>query len=260
MPKSPRFPPNAPGHASRIIEMLAYPAVQLLDVTGPLQVFATANEQSRRRAALPPYTLRVVASGTAERHRFGRDSGLRHSRCRAPDAVGRYADRRRRPGCRGGRRAIPVLVAWVRRAREAGAARRLGLHRRFLLAASGALDGRRAATHWSCLRRTRAALSRRAGRARSDLRARRFGLDVGRRHRRDRPCAGAGGRGSRPHRGAGGRALSGGVPQASGRAGAVQRGPVAASGRGRVRRAASTGSASISPTIFRCPRWPTRPA
>jgi hypothetical protein len=40
MPNAHRFPPNAP----RLFEILTFPSVQLLDVTGPLQVFATANE------------------------------------------------------------------------------------------------------------------------------------------------------------------------------------------------------------------------
>ena len=44
--------------------------------------------------------------------------------------------------------------------------------------------------------------------------------------------------GSRPHRGARGGALSGGLPQASGRAGAVQRRAVPAGGGGQIRRAA----------------------
>jgi hypothetical protein len=35
MPKSPRFSPNP----VRVIDVLGYPAVQLLDVTGPVEVF-----------------------------------------------------------------------------------------------------------------------------------------------------------------------------------------------------------------------------
>src|ERR1700748_2964206 len=60
MPKNPRFSPNR-GDAARVIEMLAYPRVQLLDVCGPLQVFATANEQIAEGGGTPPYALRVVA-------------------------------------------------------------------------------------------------------------------------------------------------------------------------------------------------------
>ncbi len=59
MPKTPRSPPNQ----IRIIEVLAYPAVQLLDVTGPLQVFATANDHVAQAGGVPPYVLRVIAKG-----------------------------------------------------------------------------------------------------------------------------------------------------------------------------------------------------
>lgn len=70
MPKSPRFPPTpvlrttrAPvrGNVARVIEVLAFPSVQLLDVTGPLQVFASANEHIEQSGGTSPYILRVVA-------------------------------------------------------------------------------------------------------------------------------------------------------------------------------------------------------
>src|SRR6202034_1920895 len=57
MAKSPQSPPSS----RRMIEMLAFPLVQILDVTGPLQVFATANDQVAKSGGVPPYALRVVA-------------------------------------------------------------------------------------------------------------------------------------------------------------------------------------------------------
>src|SRR6267154_3445433 len=64
MPKSPRFRPNpVRDNAARIVEVVAYPSVQLLDVTGPLQVFASANEHVVQAGGTPPYVLRVVAEG-----------------------------------------------------------------------------------------------------------------------------------------------------------------------------------------------------
>ncbi|MGP0091954.1 MAG: hypothetical protein ACLPKB_18660 [Xanthobacteraceae bacterium] len=57
MPKNPRFTPN------RVVEILAYPAVQLLDVAGPLQVFATANELAAACGEAPPYAPQVVSAG-----------------------------------------------------------------------------------------------------------------------------------------------------------------------------------------------------
>ena len=40
MPKNPRSPPNTVSTIPRAIDVLAFPMVQLLDVSGPLQVFA----------------------------------------------------------------------------------------------------------------------------------------------------------------------------------------------------------------------------
>ena len=101
----------------------------------------------------------------------------------------------------------------------------------FLLAAAGLLDGRRAVTHWARC----AELARRFPAVRLEpdpiFIARRRHLDLGRRHRRDRPGAGAGRGGSRPRPRPGGGAPAGGLPQAAGRPGAVQRHAGAAAGR-----------------------------
>src|SRR5580698_10384673 len=51
---------------TRIIEVLAFPSVQLLDVTGPLQVFASANDQVVAAGGQPPYVARVVAQDGRE--------------------------------------------------------------------------------------------------------------------------------------------------------------------------------------------------
>ena len=58
-PQSPRSSPTA----VRVIDVLTYPAVQLLDVTGPVQVFASANDRSAEMGGARPYVLRVVAQG-----------------------------------------------------------------------------------------------------------------------------------------------------------------------------------------------------
>ena len=59
MPKSPRFSPNS----IRVIEVLTFPAVQLLDVTGPIQVFASANDIVDNAGGAPPYRLKLVTQG-----------------------------------------------------------------------------------------------------------------------------------------------------------------------------------------------------
>src|SRR6516225_4942393 len=57
MPKTPRSSPKA----VRVIDVLTYPAVQLLDVTGPVQVFASANDLIADGGGARPYELRIVA-------------------------------------------------------------------------------------------------------------------------------------------------------------------------------------------------------
>src|SRR5688500_6451526 len=59
MPKNPRIPPMP-----RAIEILAFPDLQVLDVAGPLQVFASANDLERQVGCSPPYAIRVVAQAS----------------------------------------------------------------------------------------------------------------------------------------------------------------------------------------------------
>ena len=56
MPKYLHSPPTA-----RPVEVLVFPSVQLLDVTGPIQVFASANDFATQSGLPPPYEVRVVA-------------------------------------------------------------------------------------------------------------------------------------------------------------------------------------------------------
>ena len=143
MPKSPRFPPNA----VRVIEVLAFPSVQLLDVTGPLQVFATANDHVAAAGGTPPYAIRVVARGGQG---VKASAGLALAAGPLP-RIGAPLDTLMVAGGQGVEAAAadPKLVDWLRK--RAGRARRVAsvCTGAFLLAASGVLDGRRAATHWS---------------------------------------------------------------------------------------------------------------
>lgn len=59
MPKFPRFAPSP----IRAIEALIFPAVQLLDVTGPVQVFASANDIVANAGGAPPYRIKLVTQG-----------------------------------------------------------------------------------------------------------------------------------------------------------------------------------------------------
>ena len=142
MPKNPRFLPKLP----RVVELLAYPAVQLLDIAGPLQVFASANELAARHGEAPLYAPRVVSAGAPV---VTASAGLGLVAARLPPARAAL-DTLLIAGGPGVHAAAadPALLSWVRaRARRARRTASVCTGA-FLLAAAGLLEGRRAATHW----------------------------------------------------------------------------------------------------------------
>jgi transcriptional regulator GlxA family with amidase domain len=142
-PKAPPFPPTA----GRTIEVLAYPSVKLLDVTGPIQVFASANAFMTQAGQGAPYAIRVVAQGGERVEASGGVELAAHPLSAADAALDTLV-------IAGGEGVAAAaadtgLIDWVRH--RANRARRTAsvCTGAFLLAASGVLDNRRAVTHWA---------------------------------------------------------------------------------------------------------------
>lgn len=143
------FPKTAIHH--RRVAMLFFPDAQIIDVTGPLSVFATASEElAPSGTGKPAYSLTLLASRRAP---IATSCGVRIAPDRTfDDAAPEEIDTLIVPGGFGVRKAVSdrALIDWIRRA--AGKARRVAsvCTGAYLLAEAGLLNGRRATTHWRC--------------------------------------------------------------------------------------------------------------
>lgn len=142
-PLNPQITPMMP----RVIHVLAFDNAQVLDVTGPLQVFASANDLARQRGLPLPYAVNVIADQAKP---VVTSAGLALLADPLP-AVDQACDTLVIAGGWGvyGAAEDPALVHWVRE--KSRHTRRMAsvCTGAFLLAASGLLDGCRVATHWT---------------------------------------------------------------------------------------------------------------
>ncbi|WP_413989853.1 GlxA family transcriptional regulator [Labrys okinawensis] len=132
----------------RRVDLLAFPNFQLLDIAGPMQVFATANRVIEDAGRSPVYLLRIIAR-QAQTMAW---AGLTLLSDPLP-GTDEPCDTLVIAGGDAVHEALrdPELVAWI--AHKAPNTRRIAsiCTGAFLAGAAGLLDGRRAVTHWdSC--------------------------------------------------------------------------------------------------------------
>ncbi|TWI52816.1 transcriptional regulator, AraC family with amidase-like domain [Pseudomonas duriflava] len=133
----------------RTIASLLYPDVMSLDVTGPLQVFASANVERQRQGLGPVYCLKILGDApgpivTSAGFRLHADEAW----CDTPAGM---LDTLLIPGGAGVEAQCQhtALLNWLRDSQPT--IRRLGsvCSGALILAAVGLLNGRRATTHWA---------------------------------------------------------------------------------------------------------------
>lgn len=144
---------------TRRIAVVAFPDVQVLDVVGPLEVFAIASRVLELRGQLTPYAVEVVATRAGA---LAASSGIGLVAARSLEQVRGGVDTLLVAGGQGTQAAMEDAVLIAALLRLAPRVRRLGsvCSGAFLLAEAGLLDGRRATTHWQWCEALRARFPR----------------------------------------------------------------------------------------------------
>ena len=133
---------------TRLVAMLAYPKAQILDITGPLEVFARTSRwlEDHTGRRVPAYAVELVA---ARRGPLETSGGLRLIAARTYREL-RHVDTLLVAGGIGYEAALTdaELLAWLRA--RAKVVPRIGsiCTGALILARAGLLDGRSATTHW----------------------------------------------------------------------------------------------------------------
>lgn len=131
----------------RHVHFVIFPGINLLDLTGPLQVFSTANELMEQAGHPVPYRISVIAT---KEGMVSTTAGLPITATALP-AASSPADTLVVTGGPGITNALQdqTLLSWLT-ANAAHSRRVVSIcSGAFLLAACGLLNGRRAVTHWS---------------------------------------------------------------------------------------------------------------
>src|SRR5262249_1574814 len=147
--KLPVVPPRRSGTLR--VAALAFPDVQILDVTGPLEVFSRTARWLREHGHRSDDAYQVEILGT-ERGPFAASSGIKLIADRGFAEVKGGIDTLLIAGGRGVAHHLKdrSLARWIRA--QARSVRRLAsvCTGAFFLAEAGLLEGRRATTHWGC--------------------------------------------------------------------------------------------------------------
>jgi transcriptional regulator GlxA family with amidase domain len=141
----------------RSVVIVAYDGIELLDATGPVEVFETVNKRMRENGETgPPYVISILAERQGI---FATSGGLKMVADAAwqdcPEEIDTLLVVGSTDGYLDNALANKDLLEWLRQA--GGRARRLVsvCTGAFLLAEAGLLDGRRATTHWMYVDRLR---------------------------------------------------------------------------------------------------------